>query len=169
MRPIARSMGTSPNPQTAVGQERNSTTVAFLVDTNILVYRFDSRYPEKKRVARDLLRQGLTDNSARIPHQALVEFMSVVTRAKTGIDALLPFDEARREVEEFMALFPILYPNAAIVRSALLAATAYKISWFDAHLWAYAEHYGLEEIVSEDFEDGRLYGSVRVRNPFAAL
>jgi hypothetical protein len=39
-------------------------------------------------------------------------------------------------------------------------------SWFDAHLWAYTEHYGLEEIVSEDFEHGRLYGSVRVGNPF---
>jgi len=43
------------------------------------------------------------------------------------------------------------------------------LSWFDAHLWAYAEHYGLDEIVSEDFEDGRFYGSVRARNPFQAI
>ena len=40
------------------------------------------------------------------------------------------------------------------------------VSWFDAHLWAYADHYGLEEIVSEDFQHDRLYGSVRIRNPF---
>jgi predicted nucleic acid-binding protein len=65
-----------------------------------------------------------------------------------------------------MTQFPILYPNAAVVHSALLGSAAYRLSWFDAHLWAYAEHYGLEEIVSEDFEHGRLYGSVRVRNPF---
>jgi predicted nucleic acid-binding protein len=52
------------------------------------------------------------------------------------------------------------------VRTALQGAAAYQLSWFDAHLWAYAEHYGLEEIVSEDFEHGRLYGSVRIRNPF---
>jgi predicted nucleic acid-binding protein len=92
--------------------------------------------------------------------------VSAVTRTKVGSDPLLSADEARHEVEELMTQFPILYPNAAIVHSALLGATAYRISWFDAHLWAYAEHYGLEEILSEDFEHGRLYGSVRVRNPF---
>jgi predicted nucleic acid-binding protein len=37
---------------------------------------------------------------------------------------------------------------------------------FDAHLWAYAEHFGLREIISDDFEDGRMYGSVRITNPF---
>jgi predicted nucleic acid-binding protein len=140
--------------------------VAFLVDTNVLVYRFDARYPEKQQIARDVLNRGLKDDSARIPHQALIEFMSAVTCTRADSDPLLSADEARHEVEELMTQFPILYPNAAIVHSALLGAAAYRISWFDAHLWAYAEHYGLDEIVSEDFEHGRLYGSVRVRNPF---
>lgn len=148
------------------GQERTFTTVAFLVDTNVLVYSFDARYLEKQRIARRLLQQGLADHSARIPHQALIEFVSVVTRTKVGSDPLLPLDGARQEVEELMTQFPILYPNAAIVHSALLAAVAFRFSWYDAHLWAYAEHYGLEEILSEDFEHGRLYGSVRIRNPF---
>jgi hypothetical protein len=34
------------------------------------------------------------------------------------------------------------------------------------HQWAYAEYYGLPELISEDFEHGRMYGSVRVVNPF---
>jgi predicted nucleic acid-binding protein len=42
------------------------------------------------------------------------------------------------------------------------------LSWFDAHLWAYAEHYGLSELLSEDFEHGRVYGAVRVTDPFRA-
>ncbi len=143
--------------------------MAFLVDTNVLVYRFDARYPEKQRIARDVLHRGLQEDSARIPHQALIEFVSATTRTRVGSDPLLSPGEARHEVEELMMQFRILYPNAAIVHSALLAATAYQISWFDAHLWAYAEHYGLEEILSEDFEHGRLYGSVRMRNPFLRL
>jgi predicted nucleic acid-binding protein len=140
--------------------------VASLVDTNILVYRFDPRFPEKQAAARDLLRKGLAEDSVRIPHQALLEFIAVVTRVRTGSRPLLAADEARHEAEELMAQFPVLFPNAALVRTALLGAAAYRLSWFDAHLWAYAEHYGLEEIVSEDFEHGRLYGSVRIRNPF---
>lgn len=140
--------------------------MAYLVDTNILVYRFDPRFPDKQATARNLLRKGLAEDAVRIPHQALLEFVAVVTRVRAGSRPLLAPDEARQETEELMVQFPVLYPNATLVRTALQGAAAYQLSWFDAHLWAYAEHYGLEEIVSEDFEHGRLYGSVRVRNPF---
>jgi predicted nucleic acid-binding protein len=127
-------------------------------------------YPEKQAAARDLLRKGLAEDAVRIPHQALLEFVAVVTRVRAASSKpLLAADEARRETEELMVQFPVLFPNAALVRTALQGAAAYQLSWFDAHLWAYAEHYGLEEIVSEDFEHGRLYGSVRIRNPFRRL
>ena len=32
--------------------------------------------------------------------------------------------------------------------------------------WAYAERFGLDTLWSEDFENGRLYGHVRTRDPF---
>jgi predicted nucleic acid-binding protein len=65
--------------------------------------------------------------------------------------------------------FQILYPNQSVFRTAILGMAAFKIPWYDAHLWAYAEHYGLPEILSEDFQHGRWYGNVRVRNPFLEL
>jgi len=139
--------------------------VASLVDTNILVYRFDSRFPDKQQIATELLRDGLRKDTLRIPHQTLLEFVSVVTRTIRGAK-ILPPDDARREAEELVAQFTVLYPNAALFRTALRGAAAYQLEWFDAHLWAYAEYYGLNELISEDFEHGRLYGSVRVRNPF---
>ena len=42
------------------------------------------------------------------------------------------------------------------------------LSWFDAHLWAYAEVHGIADLLSEDFQHGRLYGTVTIRNPFLA-
>jgi len=148
------------------GRERNSIRVAWLADTNILVYRFDRRYPGKQRKATELLRQGLSGQSVRIPHHAIVEFVAAVTRALPGGHPLLPPDEARREAEEFLKQFTVVYPNEAIVRMALRGAAAYQLSWFDAHLWAYAEFYGLPELYSEDFQHDRLYGTVRTVNPF---
>ena len=76
--------------------------MAFLVDTNVLVHRFDSRFPVKRRIALDLLHQGLADDSGRIPHEALIEFVASVTRTRVGSDPLLPPEEARREVGELM-------------------------------------------------------------------
>jgi predicted nucleic acid-binding protein len=66
-----------------------------------------------------------------------------------------------------LAQFDILYPDEALVRTALRGAAAYQLSWFDAHLWAYAERFGLTELLSEDFQHGRLYGTVEIVNPFA--
>lgn len=137
-----------------------------LVDTSVLLYCFDPRFPGKQRIATQLLDAGLSDQTLRIPHQVLMEFVAVATRARPGVKPLLEPADARREAEEFLAEFAVLYPNDLLFRTALRGAAAYQLPWFDAHIWAYAEHYGLDEILSEDFEHGRLYGSVRVRNPF---
>lgn len=140
--------------------------MATLVDTNVLVYRFDPRFPAKQRTATELLRQGIADGSLRLPHQAVVEFVAAVTRPLGAGAPLLTEPDARGEAEELLTQFDVLYPTESLLRLALRGAAAYQLPWFDAHLWAYAEHYGLEEMVSEDFQHGRMYGSVRVRNPF---
>lgn len=143
--------------------------MACLVDTNILVYRYDPRFPAKQRRATELLRQGILDDSVRIPHQAILEFVAVVTRSQGGASPILSPEDARREAEELLTAFPILYPDEALLRTAIRGSAAYQLSWFDAHLWAYAECYGLAELLSEDFQHGRWYGNVQVRNPFLAL
>jgi predicted nucleic acid-binding protein len=140
--------------------------VAWLADTNILVYRYDFRFPRKQRIATKLLRRGIAEDSVRVPHQAIVEFVAAVTRPLAAGQALLPPQEARREAEEFLSQFEVLYPNEALLRSALRGAAAYQLSWFDAHLWAYADYYGLPELYSEDFEHDRRYGTVQAINPF---
>lgn len=138
-----------------------------LVDTNVLVYRFDPREPAKQQVARILLREGLEREMLRIPHQAIVEFVQAVTRPlRKGGPGLMTRPEALREAEELLVQFEILYPVEPLVRTAIRGAATYQLSWLDAHLWAYAEHYGVDEILTEDLSDGQLIGSVRIRNPF---
>jgi predicted nucleic acid-binding protein len=141
--------------------------VAALVDTNILVYRFDPRFGDKQARATELLRTGIAEDSIRVPHQALVEFIAAVTKplTRSGSSLLSP-EEARRELEEMLTQFEVLYPDEELVRVAIRGAATYGLSWFDAHMWAYAERYGLDALWSEDFENGRLYGRVRVRDPF---
>ena len=142
--------------------------MAALVDTNVLVYRFDNRFPDKRKMATDILRRGIVEDSVRLPHQAVVEFVAAVTRPIRG-QVILKQPDALREAEEFLKQFTVLYPNEAILRTALRGCAAYQLSWFDAHLWAYAEHYGLPEILTEDLQHDRLYGTVRVVNPFLGL
>ena len=96
----------------------------------------------------------------------MVEFVAATTRPTASGAPLLSHPDARREAEEMLLQFEVLYPNEALLRTALRGAAAYQLGWFDAHLWAYAEHYGLAELLSEDFQHDRHYGSVRAINPF---
>jgi predicted nucleic acid-binding protein len=140
--------------------------VAGLVDTNVLVYRFDGRSPDKQARATAFLRKGLEDETLILPHQALLEFVAVVSRPIAGGAPLLSLDDARREMEEMLGQFPIVYPTETTLRTALRGSALYKLSWFDAHLWAYADEQGVDTLWSEDFEHGRTYGRVTVIDPF---
>jgi predicted nucleic acid-binding protein len=142
--------------------------VAALVDTNILVYRFDNRCPAKQKTATDILRRGIAEDSVRVPHQAVLEFIAAVTRPIRG-HIILKQADALREAEEFLKQFTVLYPNEAILRDAIRGCAAYQLNWFDAHLWSYAEHYGLPELLTEDLQHDRYYGTVRVVNPFICV
>ena len=143
--------------------------MASLVDTSILVYRCDPRDVAKRQAAANLLRQGQVSGEFRICHQSLVEFVSAVTRSRAGRSSIMTLPDATRQAEYFLLQFPVLYPDEGVFRTALRGIAMYQLSWFDAHLWAYAEYFGLDEILSEDFEHGRIYGHVRIRNPFLAL
>jgi predicted nucleic acid-binding protein len=139
-----------------------------LVDTNVLVYCHDPRSPAKRAIARELLRQGAADERLVLAHQTLVEFVSAVIRprADLGGASLVNPETAHLQAEDLMRTFPILYPDESVLTTAIGGYRAYGLSWFDAHLWAYAEAFGIPEILSEDFEHGRYYGSVRACDPF---
>lgn len=142
--------------------------MASLVDTNVLVYRVDPRDPLKQQVAIEVLRAGLRADQLFVAHQSVLEFVAAVTRSQADLAGapLLERADALLEAEALLAEFPVLYPNREILRTAIRGAATYGLQWFDAHLWACAEVNGLDELLSEDFQHGRHYGSVRAVNPF---
>jgi predicted nucleic acid-binding protein len=134
------------------------------------VYAYDWRDAVKQRIAMRLLADGIADQSLVLPHQSLLEFVAVVTRPRKelrGRPLLIPAD-ALAEAESLLTSFPVVYPTREQFVTAIRGTAAYGLSWFDAQLWAAAEVNGLAELVSEDFQHGRHYGSVRAWDPFLA-
>jgi hypothetical protein len=112
------------SPKRRAGEERICTGVAALVDTSIdtsadisvLVYRFDDRLAAKQKTATGILRRGIVEDSVRLPHQAIVEFVAAVTRPIRGHQILKQAD-ALRKAEKFLNQFTVLYPNEAMRKS----------------------------------------------------
>lgn len=142
--------------------------MASLVDTNVLVYCFDPRDPGKQDTARRLLEEGIQAQSLVLAYQSVIEFVAAASRPLRGWQggSLLSLADACREAESLLAQFPVLYPTHELALTAIRGCATYQLPWFDAQMWAYAECHGLPEILSEDFQHGRHYGSVRAVNPF---
>jgi len=130
------------------------------VDTNVLVYAAAGRGTEetKRQRAMELLETEEFGTSA----QVLQEFYVTVT---TKIGRPLSPDQAL-EWMELLSTFPSVAIDTQLVMLACEARERYRVSYWDAAILTAAESLGAEVLYSEDFSDGRRYGSVLVRNPF---
>ena len=94
--------------------------------------------------------------------QVLQEFYVNATRKQ----ALRLSPEEAMEILSSLRGFPILPVTEELVFAAIGVKVRYQISYWDAAIVAAAEAFGARELYSEDLNDGQLYGSVRVVNPF---
>ena len=129
-------------------------------DSDILLYAA-SNAPEdaaKRATARRILALPGVGFSA----QVLQEFYVNATRKQA---LRLSPDEAL-EILSSMRGFPILPVTDDLVFAAIAVKVRYQISYWDAAIIAAAEALGAHELYSEGMNDGQMYGSVRVVNPF---
>jgi len=139
-------------------------TAKQFLDTNVLVYAYDTDSPAKQDVARTLLREGLRSGNAAVSAQVLGEFFVTVTRR---IPDPLTVDAAQEAVAALQGL-PVVDLDGPMVDRAIDTLRQYQISYWDALILAAAERAECEAVLSEDLSADQRYHGLRVDNPFAA-
>lgn len=131
------------------------------LDTNVLVYAYDSSNPGKQRVARELVTRAVAGECV-ITAQVLAEF------AATLLHKIIPPASPGDVVVILDALgpVPLIKPDSDLVRRAVEAHAAYGLHFYDALIVAAAERAGAEKIWSEDLNAGQTYFGAMVTNPF---
>lgn len=131
------------------------------LDTNILVYAYDSTEPKKQKTARELVRKALLGEIV-ISVQVLAEF------AATLLQKASPAANANEVLALLDALGPIqtITPDSDLVRRAVEAHAQYGVHFYDGMILAAAERGGCTRIWSEDLGAGQKYFGVTVKNPF---
>ena len=126
-------------------------------DTNILVYAQQNGAKAEK--ARALLAAG-----GVLSVQVLNEF-AAVARRKLGKE----WDEIGEAIEDALALVdPPLPLTTALHAMAREIARDHGFRFYDALILAAALDAGCDTLFSEDLQDGRAFGALRVVNPFRA-
>lgn len=131
------------------------------VDTNVLLYAA-STTPDERRKKEQALAVLESDDLA-LSVQVLQEFYVQATHAKRR--ERLTHDQAVALIESWVR-FPVLNVSIQLMRTALVAAARWRISYWDAAIVEAARESRCTTLLSEDLQEGMDFGGVRVVNPF---
>jgi len=134
------------------------------LDTNVLVYAFDADDPARRERAERLIAMLVERGMPCVSSQVLGEFFSVVTRR---FGATMDSVKAAGHTERFAEVLRVHDCGLAVTLEALRGAVRYRLSFYDAQIWAVARLNHVPLILSEDFADGSEIEGVRFANPFA--
>ena len=133
------------------------------LDTNVLIYSIDGKDPAKQVVAREIVVSAVRGGGFLISAQVLNEFSNI---------ALLKLKLSVEEVRKFVSFFGrigVVSLESRWTDASLLLKQRYETQFFDSLLLAAAQENGCDEILTEDLNDGQMYGRVKAVNPFKGL
>ena len=134
---------------------------AFL-DSNIIVYAYDLHEPKKNELARQILKDGISDGNVVLSAQVLGEFFVVATKKiKEKMTA-----EQALDIIKTLDVINVVDIDYYLVISAINIQRKYKLSYWDSLILAAAERAECDILLTEDLNNSQTYNGVAVRNPF---
>lgn len=130
------------------------------LDTNILVYAFDSSCEKRHLMAIKVI-EKVASSQCVLTLQALAEFFNVLTRKYS-----IPPKKVSEHISELLKIFPLIHAKQNNFEKAMEAVSHYKMAFWDAMLWATAQGSKVTLILSEDFQHMQILDGVRIINPF---
>lgn len=131
-------------------------------DTNVLLYAHDSRYPQKRKAARELLERHARERSAVLSTQVLQElFVNAVKKLQLPV-------AAAKELLSSYGRFNVVQVSPELILGAVDLHAAAQFSFWDALVVRAASVGNCAVLYTEDLNDGQTVDGVRIVNPFDA-
>ncbi len=135
---------------------------SFFLDTNILVYSFDSTAPEKRAAAQELVKRAL-DGQGCISWQVIQEFSNAALKK---FIKPMPIEHLSTYIDRVLLPLCTVWPDERIYREALTVKMETGYSWYDSLIAASALRSGASVLYSEDLQEGRVLRGMNISNPF---
>ena len=133
------------------------------VDTNVLLYTWDSFEQDRQRRAAEWLRVLADSRRGRVSCQVLSEFyVNATQKLRAPVDRV----DARTFVRALSAWDPVPV-DSPLLDVAWQVQERHHVSWWDALIVAAAQRARCHSLLSEDFQAGQDFDGLRVVNPFA--
>lgn len=132
------------------------------VDTNVLVYIYDSAHPTKQATAAELMTRLWRERSGRTSAQVLNELYVTLTKK---LPRRLRPDEAWDIVHALTTWDPQAIDSNLLLRAREIERR-YRISWWDSLIVAAAQLQDCDVLLTEDLQSGMTFNRLTVVNPF---
>ena len=138
----------------------------FLIDTNILIYAFDTADPRKQKIAKELLELSWKKKiTYTISAQNLAEFFVVVTQKIPG---KIPLDQAAQIIQDIHSFshWKVLHYDSDTIQKAVDLYKKTKKHFWDAVIVATMKQHGISKIYTENKKDFEAFEEIHSINPF---
>ena len=145
----------------------NGTKVESFLDTNVLVYAYDSSEKDKHECAKRLLSEIYSKRRRVVlSTQTLSEFFTTVTKK---IANPLPLEKAQGIIQDIVDFeqFRKVSISPQTVLDAIEIQDISKTSYWDALIAATMKEQRVFEILTEDVEDFKKVQGIIAKNPFS--
>ncbi|WYL94517.1 MAG: PIN domain-containing protein [Gloeotrichia echinulata IR180] len=132
------------------------------LDTNILVYIYDSLDTAKQERAMAVTDQLIRSGKAVISTQVMGEFFMATTRTRR---LLLTPAEALERMRNYLGACHVVDVTRLISLEAIRGVETHHFGFWDAQIWATARLNQIAEVYSEDFATGSVVEGVQFTNP----
>ncbi|HZT63152.1 MAG TPA: PIN domain-containing protein [Burkholderiales bacterium] len=134
------------------------------VDANVFVYAHDPRDASKQARAKQWIDGLWQERFGRTSIQVLSEYYAVATRKLTP-RFRFPQERAWEYVNELLAWRPQPIDEALLKRAHEIEQR-WRLSWWDSMVVGAAQLQDCALLLTEDLQDGAVFGGVTVRSPF---
>lgn len=138
-------------------------SVEVFLDTNILVYTFDAKAPEKRDRARAIVREALETGTGAISWQVTQEFLNV---ALHKFKNPMTLGESSDYLEQVLVPLWRVHSSAELIHDALQIQRQTQYRFYDSLIVASAVQSGATILYSEDLQAERIFGRTKIVDPF---
>jgi predicted nucleic acid-binding protein len=135
----------------------------YFLDTNIIVYSFDSNEITKNAIARDLIQNALKEQAGCVSSQVIQEFLNVATKK---FSPALKAKDGLKYLNTVLAPICEIYASLDLYRKTIETAERWKYSFYDSMIITAAIQTNCSILYSEDLQHSQKIQSLTIVNPF---
>jgi len=135
----------------------------YFLDTNVLIYSFDSNSAAKQQKANQLIKTALLENKGCISYQVIQEFINVAAKKFATPLSIL---DCHRYLDSVLHPLCQIYASVELCHQALDLMQRWQYTFYDSLILAAALQADCTFLYSEDLAHNQSIKSLTILNPF---